>query len=319
MKSIAEHYKMKRPTVSNVIRRYKNNTVGNKKKMGRKPKLSERGMRLLKKYVLQNCFEPLYVITARFNAATKLQLSINTTRRYIKKLKMYSYVAIQKPFLRKKNISARIKWAMMHKNWTLNQWSKVAFTDEASFTVRPMRNRLKVWRHRGKGMLPNNIVPTFKSGYQTISVWGCFSMHGRTPPVGTIGSFTSATYRVIIDNHIIPFIYDIHGGTNEFILQEDNCGPHRAKNIATYLANEDVARMEWPPQSPDLNPIENVWGLMKNRLRKRSVHPSSPMHLFSILSEMWNTLPDSYFQSLVASMPVRVKKVRQGRGKSTKY
>ena len=79
-----------------------------------------------------------------------------------------------------------------------------------------------------------------------------------TPLVGTIDSFDQNTYRVIVDNHILPIIYDVYGGINTFILQKDNSGPHRAKSIATYSANEEVARMKWPTQSLDLNPIENV-------------------------------------------------------------
>ena len=101
---------------------------------------------------------------------------------------------------------------------------------------------------------------------------------------------------------MLPFIFDVHGGTDTFVLQEDNCGPHRASFIATYLQNEDTIRMKWPAQSPDLNHMENVWGLMKSRLRKRSLYPTSPMHLFSILNEMWNNLPDEYFKNLVKSM-----------------
>ena len=77
--------------------------------------------------------------------------------------------------------------------------------------------------------------------------------------------------------------------------------------------------MKWPAQSPDLNPIENVWGLMKFQLRKRSKHPSNPVHLFQILNEIWNALPDSYFTTLIASMLNRVRSVRQNKGQSTKY
>ena len=139
-------------------------------------------------------------------------------------------------------------------------------------------------------------------------------MRRRTPLIGTVGSFDRHTYRAIIDNHILPFTYDVHGCPASFVLQEDNCGPHRAKSVAAYLANEEVTRIKWPAQGSDLNPIENVWGLMKMHLRKRAVPPPNIMHLFHILNQIWNRLPDSYSSNLVASMPNRVRSVRVGKG-----
>ena len=185
--------------------------------------------------------------------------------------------------------------------------------------MHPVKNRLTVWRYRGSRLRTRNIVPTFKSGYQTVSVCGGFSIHGQTSLVGTIGNFDRNTYRVIIDNQILPFIYDVHGSTDTFVLQENNCSPHRTSSSATYLRKDEVTRMKWPAQSPDLNPIENVWGSMKSRLRKRSLYPTSPMHLFSILNDMWNNLPDEYFKNLVESIYKRAKMVLHGKGRSTKY
>ena len=72
--AIARYYKMSKSTVSNIIKRLRINNV--KKKMGRPWKLIERGMRLLKKYVTESCFESLHAITARFNAHSKLHRSI---------------------------------------------------------------------------------------------------------------------------------------------------------------------------------------------------------------------------------------------------
>lgn len=316
---IAEYYGIKKSTVSNILRRIRQNHNAITKKRGRKRKLSDRGMRLFQRYMFEGCFDPLFVIVGRFNQTTSLQISVGTARRYVKLLNLQSYVAVQKPFLSKKNIAARIIWARTHEHWTQKQWANVMFTDESSFTVRPKKNRMHVWRHRGQRLRTKFMVATFKSGYKTVSVWGGFSLRGRTPLVGIIGSFDSNTYRVIIDNHILPFAYDVHGGTESFVLQEDNCGPHRAKSIATYLANEEVSRMKWPAQSPDLNCIENVWGLLKSQLRKRKVYPNTPLQLFHILSNLWNSLPDSYFCNLVASMPRRIEMVRKNRGGATKY
>ena len=193
------------------------------------------------------------------------------------------------------------------------------FTDESTFTVRPISNRQHIWRQKGKRWMQRYTVPTFKSGYQNVSVWGGFSKLRRTPLVGIVGNFNQFTYRSIIDSHILPFKQNVHSDNSLFTLQEDNCEPHRANSIGTYLYHKNVNRTVWPAQSPDLDPIENLWGIMKTRLRKRSRHPSNPKELFSILSEIWNMLPNSYFDDLVSSMPDRVKMVKKFRSGSTKY
>ena len=89
--------------------------------------------------------------------------------------------------------------------------------------MRPVENRLTVRSQRRSRLHACNIVPTFKSGYQTVSVWVSFSMRGRISLVVANGSFDRNTHRAIIDNHVHNFIYDVHGGTDTFVLQEDNC------------------------------------------------------------------------------------------------
>ena len=76
--------------------------------MGRRSILSERGMRIWHKYVLQYCTEPFNNTVQRFNGATGYKICEKTGRRYVRKLKMDSFVAIQKPYLSNKNCNARI-------------------------------------------------------------------------------------------------------------------------------------------------------------------------------------------------------------------
>ncbi len=101
-KDIAYHYSMTAPTVLNIIYGFKKrNKTTKMKNMERKHKLTDRGMRVLQRYILANCFEPLYVTTCRFNEGTRLQLSIPTVRRYIKKMNMARNCSCPRKTLRK--------------------------------------------------------------------------------------------------------------------------------------------------------------------------------------------------------------------------
>ena len=137
VKYIALYYNMKQPTVSNIVRRLRrSNMKPVKKNMGPEPKLSARGMRLLQRYVLDNKFNLLRTMAVRFNDRTGLNMCKHTARRYISKLKMDCYIAVQQPFLSSKNIAARVLWVHANDGWTLAQWTNVMCTDESSFTVR---------------------------------------------------------------------------------------------------------------------------------------------------------------------------------------
>ena len=98
--NIARYYNMPRSTDANILFRYLNSVKQErKKKMGRKLKLSKRVMQLLQRYVLNNSYESLHAIAARFNDTTGLCVGVWTVRHYIKRMKMERYVAVQKPFL----------------------------------------------------------------------------------------------------------------------------------------------------------------------------------------------------------------------------
>ena len=77
--------------------------------------------------------------------------------------------------------------------------------------------------------------------------------------------------------------------------------------------------MKWPAQSPDLNPIENASAVLKRQIRERPDYPRNADHLFEILQNEWNTIPDYYFTSLITSMETRATTVKSNKGGSTKY
>jgi len=109
------------------------------------------------------------------------------------------------------------------------------------------------------------------------------------------------------------------------VFQHDNARVHQAGHVRDYLDYKvdtfdgKLQIMEWPSQSPDLNPIESVWAYIKKQLQKRPSKPSSFNHLFEVVVEEWQSIPSRVLENMIESMPRRVNMVIKNRGGSTKY
>ena len=77
--------------------------------------------------------------------------------------------------------------------------------------------------------------------------------------------------------------------------------------------------MDWPAQSPDLNPIENCWHYLDSKVRKRRPQPKNLDQLYEALQEEWKNIEPSYLRKLVHSMPDRCQAVVKAKGYWTKY
>ena len=97
-------------------------------------------------------------------------------------------------------LSQRNRWANMHLNWDINQWGKVVFSDESKCTIKPTAQRRRVWRKQGERFKPSNLIPEFKSGFRSISVWAAFSVNGRTLLVRIEGNLNQTKYKQISKN-----------------------------------------------------------------------------------------------------------------------
>ncbi len=144
-------YKVSRNTVKSIVRRSKQYQPEPLLcKSGREHKLGPRCILRPQNYVKANNSQPLFVIAARFRTVDGTKLSQRTIRRYLHKNGVSSYVAASKPFLTTKHMETRLNWCTIRREWTMQQWSTVAFTDESSFKLRPLRNHTRVWRHLRK-------------------------------------------------------------------------------------------------------------------------------------------------------------------------
>ena len=147
-------------------------------------------------------------------------------------------------------------------------------------------------------------------------LWGCFSAAGTGGLVRVEGKLNGAKYRDILNENLVQSAQDLRLG-RRFTFQQDNDPKHTAKTMQEWLRDNSVNVLEWPSQSPDLNPIEHLWRDLKMAVHRRS--PSNLTELERICREEWQKIPKSRCAKLVASYPRRLKAVIAAKGASTKY
>ncbi len=130
-----------------------------------------------------------------------------------------------------------------------------------------MKNYSHVWRKVGTRHETENIVFTLKSSNAYLCIWGMFAIFGRCNLVRISGTLNQFKYIDILRQYILPLTSAHQAANFRFIYQHDGCGPHHAKRVLELWHSNGANVLTWSAQSPDLSPIENVWGIMKRRLR----------------------------------------------------
>ena len=95
---------------------------------------------------------------------------------------------------------------------------------------------------------------------------------------------------------------------------QDNARPHTAKVVRDYYHENNVQMLDWPPQSPDLNPIEQIWAIMKQKLYTQKSFPTNRDELIKSFFRIWDELPESLLVSLSNSIPERLELVLKNKG-----
>ena len=147
-------------------------------------------------------------------------------------------------------------------------------------------------------------------------IWGAMSKNGTAGlyflDPGTI--MNGAQYKELL-NDKLKLHMEIQ---NTKIFMHDGAPCHRSKTVAEFLKKSKVKTMDWPGNSPDLNPIENLWTYLKDKVAEKQ--PSNAEALRMAIKEVWvKEIMPEYCESLVHSMPRRLQAVIKVKGGHTKY
>ena len=149
-------------------------------------------------------------------------------------------------------------------------------------------------------------------------VWGYFFWHGLGPIVPIEGSVTGQTHVKIINDYVVLTLHEYFPRGNR-IFQEDNALPHHSKVAVATRKNAKIVTLDWPAQSPNLNPIENLWAEMKVMAHRRTSHSPNLKVLEKYVKDAWNNLPLEYYKKLIDSMPRRIEAVIAANGSRINY
>ncbi len=209
----------------------------------------------------------------------------------------------------------KVTWAVEKNNWTVAQWSKVLFSDESKFCISFGNQGPRVWRKCGEAQNPCCLKSSVKFP-QSVMIWAAMSSAGVGPLCFLKSTVNAAIYQEILEHYMLPSADKLYGDA-DFIFQQDLTPAHTAKGTKSWFNDHGVTVLDWPANSPDMNPIENLWGFVKRKMRDTRLNNAD--ELKATVKETWASIPPQQCHKLITSMPRRIEAVIKAKGAPTKY
>ena len=286
-----------------------NSNLQSKKRVGRPRKTTvemddfivkcvEDNRKLVPKQVQKLLFEKFGVTLSL--SRIRLRLQING---------LNGSICVRKPLLSMVNKIKRLLWAFKHRNWTVAQWMQVLWSDEKKFELFNSKRRQTCRRRKGEPLRDDTIQGTVKHGGGSAMFWGCFGGLQVGDLFQVKGIMKKEEYHSILVRHAIPSGKRLFGSA--WIFQQDNDPKHTSNMCKSYIQKKvqsgEMLYMDWPPQSPDLSPIELLWEEVDRQVQAK--RPSSAERLAEIVQKTWSEISEDILEKLLQRMPLLCKAV----------
>jgi transposase len=319
---IAEMTGENRRTISKFLRRQRvRGSEENLPRSGRGRKTGVWGDRIMHRMLHSDRRQRLGEITDQFNHQFVTKISSRTVRRRLNFEGYKKHPVCKKTTISPVNREKRKRFCRSKLMWTVrNHWKKVIFSDETKIEIGNNR-KVYVWRKVDDRLRPECNGLYQGRNYKTkfsVMFWGCISYYGVGTVTPVVGNLNSEKYINNLDDSLWRVIAQ-HFPTSPYIFQEDNVPCHVSRRTSQWKTENDIPTLEWPPQSLDLNIIENVWKVIKTKVQRRIDDIRNAENLKTVVAEIWTPLQLHYIRSLYDSLPRRLRVVLRARGNITKY
>ena len=145
-------------------------------------------------------------------------------------------------------------------------------------------------------MDPSCLVSTVQTGGGGVMVWGILSRHTLGPLVPLEHRLNATAYLSIVIAHVHPFMTTVYPSSDGY-FQQDNAPCHKAHIISNWFLehDNDFTVRQWPPQPPDLNPLEHLWDVVEREIGIIDVQPTK---LRDAIMSIWTNISEECFRHL---------------------
>jgi hypothetical protein len=219
--------------------------------------------------------------------------------------------ARRRPLLTPQHEEKRIAFAKQHLLQETD-FSKIVFSDEKKFRM----DGPDGWNYDWHELGTKDDSPQFSKDYgryKGVMVWMGISAQGILHLERVTGTLDAFGYTLMLEGDALARIHRAHG--TDFVFQQDNAPAHRAAYTVDALAEDEIETMAWPPLSPDLNPVENVWATLARRVYADGRVYESEDALWTAIQKEAARIPPSDIAKLIHGMRKRMVDVLTEQGR----
>jgi transposase len=241
------------------------------------------------------------------NRKLSVAISDRTLRRRAHDLGFKWQKPVRKPMLTETNKRKRLAFARKYRNVT--NWKRWVFSDEKTFTVGPSNMRRRV--RQGQTVIQETVRHPAK-----VNCWFAINSDMTFRPYLFTENMTGQLYTTILGSNLRPPATGVW--QNNTMFQHDRDPKHQSRVARQWLDDNHIRWVtDWPPQSPDLNPIENLWPMLSHTVARSS--PSNVAQLRRAITKACREVSQSRISALIDSMDDRLAAVVRAKGGHTSY